>query len=188
MTRSTRSSIGLAGLLALALAASAGAAQAQQSQPCTPSNDIGDFDDELRRDCGPVTYEADPNMDPRNHQRTVVMTPHQADYSSFPMTSLARFFDGLSYQEKLRVVQIAGQHGVSDGDNRPLSVEDFGAMTDFLDNKLDREFSPNEKRQFLGQLAADARVYGNGRDRTAGQDFGGGGPRYDYEVALPPRR
>lgn len=184
MTRSIHSSIGLAGVLALVIAASAGAAQAQQ---CRPSNDIGDFDDELRRDCGPVTYEADPNMDPRN-RRTVVITPHQADYSSFPMTSLARFFDGLSYEEKARVVRIAAQHGVRDGDDRPMSVEDFGALTDFLDSKLDREVSPDEKRQFLGQLAAEAHVYGNGRDQTAGQDFGGGGPRYDYEVVLPGKR
>jgi len=188
MTRSIRSSIGLAGLLALALTASAGAAQAQQSDPCSRrSNDPADFNDELRRDCGPITYEV-PNLDPRN-QRTVVMTPHQADYSSFPMTSLARFFDGLSYEEKARVVRIAAQRGVTDSDNRPMSVEDFGALTDFLDSKMDHGgFSPDDKRQFLGQLAAEAHVYGNGRDRTAGQDFGGGGPRYDYEATTPPRR
>jgi len=186
MTCFIRSAFGLAGLFALALAASAHA----QSQPCQRSNDPTDFDNEVRQTaCNAPTYEIptyQPPEAPDPPRRTVTVTPHRQDYSRFPTNSLAQFYNSLTYEEKQRVVRIAAQHGVSDENDRPMSVEDFGALTDFLDSKMDHGgFSPDDKRQFLGQLAAEAHVRGN---PTIGQDFGSdGGPRYDYSVSDTPR-
>ena len=115
------------------------------------------------------------------------MTPHQQDYSRFPISSVATFFNGLNYEERERVVRVAARHGLTDADNRAMSVEDFGALTGFLDMKMSEGgYSPADKARFLGQLAAEAHVYSGSRAAAVGQDFGDGGPRYDYTMRETP--
>lgn len=189
----------LGALIALAFAASAGAALAQSQPPCK-SEDPADFDYEVRlsncRDTATIyeyDYEAhreNPNAPAVSTPRTVVVTPHHEDYSNFRMSSMRQFYNGLNYEERQRVVQIAAQHGFTGGDDQPLSVEEFGSLTEFIDRRMDDGgFSQSDKQAFLGELAAKAHVYGNlRRDPTAGQDFGDGGPRYDYSYQDAPKR